>query len=315
MKAILLILILVLIPLASALYGGETWLYHFPECDELRVNITANLTIDDGEYTIHNYCEETYENYFICNCSDDFYFNVSFETNTVNNYNFKFNYDYSKEVVEKEVSGGDGGSRSSGGSGYAYDGMIKGNRTTTLNYGDVFVFSSKGYRHLALVLKVYNNSIKLRVTSKPLELELKTGETREVDTDVNELNDFRITLHNITKYGGLFTFTILEEIAIVEEKPITEKPDEELIGGDKDEHGCVATTGYTWCEAKQKCLREWEEPCEEEEEELIITEPIEPIKKSKVGWIIAILIIIIGIILIVVYQEKKNAKQKTKCKH
>jgi len=39
--------------------------------------------------------------------------------------------------------------------------------------------------------------------------------------------------------------------------------EEELIGGDKDEHGCVLMGGYTWCEAKQKCLRTWEEPCEE----------------------------------------------------
>ncbi len=36
-----------------------------------------------------------------------------------------------------------------------------------------------------------------------------------------------------------------------------------LIGGDKDEHGCIGSAGYTWCEPKQKCLREWEEPCEE----------------------------------------------------
>lgn len=41
----------------------------------------------------------------------------------------------------------------------------------------------------------------------------------------------------------------------VEEKP---------IGGETDEHGCMLMAGYTWCEAKQKCLREWEEPCEGE---------------------------------------------------
>jgi len=36
----------------------------------------------------------------------------------------------------------------------------------------------------------------------------------------------------------------------------------QLVGGDRDEHGCIASAGYTWCEAKQKCLRSWEEPCE-----------------------------------------------------
>lgn len=35
-----------------------------------------------------------------------------------------------------------------------------------------------------------------------------------------------------------------------------------LIGGDKDEHGCLIGAGYTWCEEKNKCLRTWEEPCE-----------------------------------------------------
>ena len=34
-----------------------------------------------------------------------------------------------------------------------------------------------------------------------------------------------------------------------------------LVGGDRDEHGCIGSAGYSWCEAKQKCLRVWEEPC------------------------------------------------------
>ena len=35
----------------------------------------------------------------------------------------------------------------------------------------------------------------------------------------------------------------------------------EVVGGDKDEHGCIPSAGYVWCEPKQKCLRTWEEPC------------------------------------------------------
>lgn len=34
-----------------------------------------------------------------------------------------------------------------------------------------------------------------------------------------------------------------------------------LVGGDIDEHGCKPSTGYTWCEEEQTCVREWEEPC------------------------------------------------------
>jgi len=38
-----------------------------------------------------------------------------------------------------------------------------------------------------------------------------------------------------------------------------EKP--QIVGGDKDVHGCIGSAGYSWCEAKQKCLRVWEENC------------------------------------------------------
>ncbi len=36
---------------------------------------------------------------------------------------------------------------------------------------------------------------------------------------------------------------------------------ENMVGNDKDEHGCIGSAGYSWCEAKQKCLRTWEEKC------------------------------------------------------
>jgi hypothetical protein len=38
-------------------------------------------------------------------------------------------------------------------------------------------------------------------------------------------------------------------------------PSPSLIGGDADEHGCIGSAGYIWCEAKSKCLRVWEENC------------------------------------------------------
>jgi len=39
--------------------------------------------------------------------------------------------------------------------------------------------------------------------------------------------------------------------------------DEQLVGADVDEHGCIGSAGYLWCEVKQKCLRTFEESCEE----------------------------------------------------
>ena len=103
-KIILIAFLVMLLPTVTALYGGDTWTYHFPLCNQLKVNITGTLPIDDNEYLILNNCTETSPNNYICNCSDDYYFNVSFKTNTINDYTFLFNYEYSKEV--KPVSSG-----------------------------------------------------------------------------------------------------------------------------------------------------------------------------------------------------------------
>jgi putative hemolysin len=36
---------------------------------------------------------------------------------------------------------------------------------------------------------------------------------------------------------------------------------QKIIGGDKDSHGCLIAAGYSWCEAKQECIRVFEENC------------------------------------------------------
>lgn len=38
--------------------------------------------------------------------------------------------------------------------------------------------------------------------------------------------------------------------------------DTPIVWWDKDEHGCIGSAGYTWCAVKNKCLRTWEEKCE-----------------------------------------------------
>jgi len=42
-------------------------------------------------------------------------------------------------------------------------------------------------------------------------------------------------------------------------QPVKEKV---IVGGDLDAHGCKASAGYSWCEARQTCLRSWEDSCE-----------------------------------------------------
>jgi hypothetical protein len=39
-----------------------------------------------------------------------------------------------------------------------------------------------------------------------------------------------------------------------------------IVGGDKDSHGCIPSAGYSWCDAKQKCIRQWEENCTAEQQ-------------------------------------------------
>jgi len=45
--------------------------------------------------------------------------------------------------------------------------------------------------------------------------------------------------------------------------PIAQESDGEppLVGGDRDAHDCIGSAGYSWCEAKSKCLRVFEEFC------------------------------------------------------
>ncbi len=42
-----------------------------------------------------------------------------------------------------------------------------------------------------------------------------------------------------------------------------ENQQQQIIGGDQDEHGCMLMAGYSWCDAEQKCIRPWEEGCED----------------------------------------------------
>ena len=36
------------------------------------------------------------------------------------------------------------------------------------------------------------------------------------------------------------------------------KEKEAVVGSDKDEHGCIASAGYTWSEVQKDCIHLWE---------------------------------------------------------
>ena len=37
--------------------------------------------------------------------------------------------------------------------------------------------------------------------------------------------------------------------------------DSQMMGSQRDSHGCSLDGGYQWCETTQKCQRSWSEPC------------------------------------------------------
>ncbi|MFP3950430.1 MAG: hypothetical protein ACLFUZ_05070 [Candidatus Micrarchaeia archaeon] len=46
--------------------------------------------------------------------------------------------------------------------------------------------------------------------------------------------------------------------------PEEETPEENettMPGSDRDEHGCIPSAGYEWCESLQECIRPWETEC------------------------------------------------------
>jgi len=77
---------------------------------------------------------------------------------------------------------------------------------------------------------------------------------------------------------------------------------ERIIGGDKDEHGCVLMGGYSWCESKQKCLRTWEEGCDSEDSGggAVLDE------LEDYSFILAVVLIVLVVVFIYLMRGKKK---------
>jgi len=69
-----------------------------------------------------------------------------------------------------------------------------------------------------------------------------------------------VIIASLAIVGGAYAYKIWIVPAMNRASNNAENGDQ-LIGGQKDEHGCLIAAGYSWCQAKQKCLRIWEEPC------------------------------------------------------
>ncbi|NMC51162.1 hypothetical protein GYA54_00335 [Candidatus Kuenenbacteria bacterium] len=52
-------------------------------------------------------------------------------------------------------------------------------------------------------------------------------------------------------------------------RPAVDKQTENIVGADKDDHGCIGSAGYQWCDASSKCYRAFEEFCPDKVEDLV----------------------------------------------
>lgn len=92
----------------------------------------------------------------------------------------------------------------------------------------------------------YHNSGFLLI-SEPIEITIKMPELVQLDAE-----DFYRY-----EYNGFS-----DEPKIIDEEKVEE--DFNIVGADRDEHGCIGSAGYRWCEGDEKCFRPWEEVCESE---------------------------------------------------
>ena len=285
--------LLISISSVLAIVSDEIYTYQFDECKLLTANISGILEIDDGEYSVISDCNKTQPNFWSCDCQNGYTFNMSFEENTFNTYTIEFNYQYERDVIEEPQE-----ETSSDYVGKNFYRLNKGNRTVNFRYEDKFTFYSKGDRHTIKILRVYESRerIKLRVESTPQIFTLKLGETKELDMDDNGKNDFGVTLKKInSKYGGKFTFAILDETEDIKtEEPIVEDVVVE-----------IPTEPEEPIEVKEP-----DEVIEANNESEIITPPStepQPKKAYPVWFILGIVFLIIAVILL--YQKIRNKRK------
>jgi len=105
---------------------------------------------------------------------------------------------------------------------------------------------------------------------------------------MNNKNILIICLLAILLIGGTLVYTTTTNKNIR-----NEENKEPLIGGQTDEHGCLVAAGYSWCQAKNKCLRIFEEFCPDAAASLVDSIKTEtgvtlsPAGNTEFNWIVA----------------------------
>ena len=105
--------------------------------------------------------------------------------------------------------------------------------------------SSKGSRFKGIVSDATMNTVTI-VTDKNDTLSFSTMDANKEEVNGLLLND---TLEVF--YTGKYT-------PGMPATKLVQYPQSPLVGGDRDEHGCIGSAGYVWCEVQKDCIRLFE---------------------------------------------------------
>jgi hypothetical protein len=167
-------------------------------------NFTSTLT--NGNYYWHVQCYNDIDDSFE---SDEWFFKVTLQ------------------------GGGGGGGRTSGSSGMVMSQEqqpknetpkpgLKATDIGNLQYNNVtvnasenesFKFLVKNKSHEAKIISITSSQVVLLISSNPLQVEINLGETKQVDTDANGLNDLAINFNSVTDGKASLSFSELKEIS------------------------------------------------------------------------------------------------------
>ena len=81
-----------------------------------------------------------------------------------------------------------------------------------------------------------------------------TMNTVTIVTDKNDTLSFSTMDANKEEVNGL----LLNDTLGMPATKLVQYPQSPLVGGDRDEHGCIGSAGYVWCEVQKDCIRLFE---------------------------------------------------------
>ena len=88
--------------------------------------------------------------------------------------------------------------------------------------------------------------------------------TVTIVTDKNDTLSFSTMDANKDEVNGLLLNDTLEVFYTGKYTPgmpaskLVQYPQSPIVGGDRDEHGCIGSAGYVWCEVQKDCIRLFE---------------------------------------------------------